>query len=96
VNVADRLLTDRLELLWGALGIMCVLGTLGGLALSLRHRYAARATVVRAAVLVPVVPIAVAVALAVGMRTDIYGGVGLVVGGWVAAIAGARWWALRG
>ncbi|HEY0400518.1 MAG TPA: hypothetical protein VGD09_00765 [Blastococcus sp.] len=96
VNVAYRLVTDQLGLLWGALLVTCLLGTLGGLARALGHRYAARATVVRAAVLVPLVPLALAVALVVGPPPSSYVAVGLVLGGWVAAIAAARWWALRG
>jgi hypothetical protein len=96
VNVAYRVLTDQLELLWGALGVVCVVGTLGGLTRALRHRDAARATVVRAAVLVPLVPLALAVGLLVGPPPSSYVAAGLVLGGWVAAIAAARWWALRG
>ncbi|WP_457158482.1 hypothetical protein [Modestobacter sp. SYSU DS0875] len=84
------------------MGLVCLAGTLVALATVLRDREAARATVTRAAVLLPVVGgIGLLAAMRLGADQDLTPGlvvarVLVVLAAVVAAIAGARWWALRG
>ncbi len=90
-------------LLFGALSVVGLFGTLAGVAAVLRGRWVGRATVARAAALLPVmVGVAGGIAYAFAVyrhvttddRTVLIETV-IVTAGWISAIIVARWWALR-
>jgi hypothetical protein len=88
---------------FGGIAVVAVLGTLGALGWLLAGRSAARATVTRAALLVPIAAATgLAAVVAVGRDPDYTLGVPTVIGQAllvlvpvVAALSFARWWALR-